>query len=94
MSHSLWSSLRSLATGNINVVKLSLNGNNRSWVVTCVAFHVSLVSGASGSSISSFLVYLHFSVHISKVLVSSSLFAHGGYRQHVRPSISQTLQEQ
>ena len=35
VSRSLWASLRSLATMNINVAKLSLNGNSHSWEVTC-----------------------------------------------------------
>ena len=58
VSRSLWASLRSLATVNINVVKLSLKWNSASWVVTCVAFHPSQVSGASGSRRSWFLLRL------------------------------------
>ena len=38
VSLSLWASLRSLATMNINVVKLSLNGNNISWATSCFKY--------------------------------------------------------
>ena len=41
------------------------------------------------SSVSIFIV----SGHISKILILSLLFAHGGHRQQVHPSISQTLLE-
>ena len=44
VSLSLGISLRSLATANINVVKLSLNGNRISWFVTCVPCHWSLIA--------------------------------------------------
>ena len=43
MTLSIWTSFRSLAKMNINVVKLSLNGKRLPCVVTCVAFQV--VSG-------------------------------------------------
>ena len=74
---------------NINVVKLSLNGNSLSWVVTCVACQLSLVAcvlGFEGLLISG----LSFNIclgHVSEVLAFSSFLAHGGYWQHVHPGI-------
>ena len=58
VSHSLWASFRSLATMNINVVKLSLNGNRPPWVATCVAYQLSLVPCKLGSRAVSFLFRL------------------------------------
>ena len=58
VSLSLWASFRSFATKNINVAKLSLNGHSLWCVVTCVAFHLSLVSCSFGSRISAFLLCL------------------------------------
>ena len=58
VSLSLSVSLRSLATTNINVVTLSLVGRSLSWLLTCVAFHLSRVACEFGSKSSALLVCL------------------------------------
>ena len=54
-SPSHWAPLRSLTIMNINVVNLSLNGKNFSWLL-CVAYHLSRVSCAFGSRASTLLL--------------------------------------
>ena len=54
------------------------------WHSTCLWFPVHSVPEYPHFFLSIFI----FSGHISKILILSSLFAHGGHRQHVHPSIS------
>ena len=58
MSLSLWASLRSRATMNISVVRLSPNGKRLSWLFICAVFHLSRFSGIFGSRAVSPLVGL------------------------------------
>ena len=90
VSRSLWASLRSLATMNINAVKLSLNRNSCSWMLTCVACHLSLVSYAARSRESAFLPRLSsfswFTSAIFWVCLWASLMADIGNRS-IQPSV-------
>ena len=90
VSFSFWVWLRSLATMNINVVKLSLNGKSLS------AFHS--VSSRLCVRIQKFhTCCLSISIllsHVGKILVLSFLSAQSGHRQHLHPRFLQALQEQ
>ena len=95
VSLSLWASLKSLATRNINVIKLSLNGKRLSWLFTCAVFHFSRFLVCSDPKPSHLLlVFQHFLSHIGKILTLSLFFVHGRHRQVVHPSVSKALQRQ
>ena len=70
---------RALATMNINGVKLSLSGNDISWLDTCVACQWSLVAWTLESRGSSFLLSFNvFWGHVSEILTISLFLAHDG----------------
>ena len=79
-SFSLWASLRSLATINIKVVKLSLNGNNASWAATCVPLSSCFQCFQIQKFLTSTSSFFIFFGHISKIPIMSSGFAHGERR--------------
>ena len=71
---------RALATMNINGVKLSLSGNDISWLDTCVACQWCLVAWTLESRGSSFLLSFNvFWGHDSEILTISLFLAHDGH---------------